>query len=266
MTTPSKHKPKPVKKALTSPKSQSSNRAQFRRIKIKVDQSLGQKLNLSRKRQKLSIEDIEEQTKIRTRYLEAIERDDYRHMPGSVYVIGFLRRFADTLGLDPDDIVRQYRSEQGNKRDDHHNQNRFMPVSEVKELGVTITPKTFIIILIVSGIITLGGYIGWQIMKFSEPPAITIESPTGDVSTEKRITVKGHTSETAKLTINGQSVEVGADGGFNQIIGIGRGINTIEIKVANRLGRESIKVLKIFGDFPVVEQSLDQSQQNDSSL
>jgi len=188
-------------------------------------------------------------------------------MPGSVYVIGFLSRYADCLGLDPEVIVAQYKSEQGcMKVEGSHGRNRFVPASEVKELGVTVTPKTFIIILISVAILTLGGYIGWQIKKFSEPPAITILAPVEDVSTNKEITIKGQTAETAKLTINGQSVEVTSDGMFSQVVGISRGVNTIEIKVANSVGRETVKILKIFGDFSAVEQSLDQSTEDSMSL
>jgi hypothetical protein len=45
----------------------------------------------------------ERDTKIRARYLAALEQGDYRELPGAVYTKGFLRNYALYLGLDPDD-------------------------------------------------------------------------------------------------------------------------------------------------------------------
>jgi hypothetical protein len=45
-------------------------------------------------------------TKIRARYLAALERGDYREVPGAVYTKGFLRNYAIYLNLDPEDVLR----------------------------------------------------------------------------------------------------------------------------------------------------------------
>ncbi len=55
----------------------------------------------------------ERDTKIRARYLGALERGDYRELPGAVYTKGFLRNYALYLGLDPDEILDQWRRERG---------------------------------------------------------------------------------------------------------------------------------------------------------
>jgi cytoskeletal protein RodZ len=46
----------------------------------------------------------ERDTKIRARYLGALERGDYKELPGAVYTKGFLRNYALYLGLDPEDV------------------------------------------------------------------------------------------------------------------------------------------------------------------
>ena len=51
----------------------------------------------------------ERDTKIRARYLGALERGDYKELPGAVYTKGFLRNYALYLGLDPDDVLLQWR-------------------------------------------------------------------------------------------------------------------------------------------------------------
>lgn len=63
-------------------------------------QSVGPTLKKAREDFGLSHEDVERVTKIRTRYLEAMERDDYDALPGAVYAQGFLKTYANYLDLD----------------------------------------------------------------------------------------------------------------------------------------------------------------------
>jgi transcriptional regulator with XRE-family HTH domain len=72
---------------------------------------IGAALREERERQGLTLEDLEERTKIRTRYLRALENEDWDILPGPSYVRGFLRTYAGTLGLDAEDLVDDYREE-----------------------------------------------------------------------------------------------------------------------------------------------------------
>jgi transcriptional regulator with XRE-family HTH domain len=61
-----------------------------------------------RRREKgLSLRDVEQATKIRTRYLEGLEREDYSVLPDAVYVQGFLKTYANFLGLDGEQLSRE---------------------------------------------------------------------------------------------------------------------------------------------------------------
>src|SRR5687768_10574464 len=72
---------------------------------------IGAALREERERQGLTLEDLEARTKIRTRYLRALENEDWDILPGPAYVRGFLRTYASTLGLDAEDLVDDYREE-----------------------------------------------------------------------------------------------------------------------------------------------------------
>jgi cytoskeleton protein RodZ len=72
---------------------------------------IGAALQQERERQGLSLEDVEQRTKIRTRYLRALENEDWDIIPGPTYVRGFLRTYAEALGLDPEELVDDYREE-----------------------------------------------------------------------------------------------------------------------------------------------------------
>src|SRR5450756_94095 len=75
--------------------------------------SLPERLLEARERKGVDLYRAERDTKIRTRYLAALERGDYRELPGAVYTKGFLRNYALYLGLDPDEILLQWRRERG---------------------------------------------------------------------------------------------------------------------------------------------------------
>ena len=67
----------------------------------------------ARERKGVDLYRAERETKIRARYLGALERGDYRELPGAVYTKGFLRNYALYLGLDPDEVLSQWRRERG---------------------------------------------------------------------------------------------------------------------------------------------------------
>ena len=70
---------------------------------------IGNALKEARQRQGLDIRTVEETTKIRTRYLRALESEEWSTLPGHAYVKGFLRTYANLLGLDADALVDEYR-------------------------------------------------------------------------------------------------------------------------------------------------------------
>lgn len=71
--------------------------------------SIGNALKEARQRAGLDIRTAEDRTKIRTRYLRALENEDWQVLPGHAYVKGFLRTYGQLLGLDADALVNEYR-------------------------------------------------------------------------------------------------------------------------------------------------------------
>lgn len=69
---------------------------------------LGQMLKKARLDKGISLDQLEETTKIRKRYLEAIEEGDYKVLPGSFYVRAFIKSYAETVGLDPNEVLGLY--------------------------------------------------------------------------------------------------------------------------------------------------------------
>jgi cytoskeleton protein RodZ len=71
---------------------------------------IGNSLREARERQGLGYPEIELATKIRAKYIRALEEEDFTAIPGDAYIRGFLRTYAEYLGLDGDVYVDEYGS------------------------------------------------------------------------------------------------------------------------------------------------------------
>lgn len=71
---------------------------------------LGEKFREEREKQGYSLQIVEEETKIRKLYLEAIEKDDFAALPPKVYATGFVKRYAKFLHLDEKEMVEQFKA------------------------------------------------------------------------------------------------------------------------------------------------------------
>ncbi len=76
-----------------------------------AEPKIGRTLELARKEQGLSLHQVEQETKIRTRYLRELERENFDVLP-AVYVQGSLKTYANFLGLDGEALTRELRRRQ----------------------------------------------------------------------------------------------------------------------------------------------------------
>jgi cytoskeleton protein RodZ len=71
---------------------------------------IGDQLRETRMRNRIDIADVEAATKIRAKYLRALENEEWDLLPGPTFVKTFLRTYADYLGLDARNLVEDYRA------------------------------------------------------------------------------------------------------------------------------------------------------------
>jgi cytoskeletal protein RodZ len=71
---------------------------------------VGTRLRLAREERGLSLAQVEEETKIRRRYLAALEENRFDVLPGRVYAKAFLRTYARFLGLDGEELAREFQA------------------------------------------------------------------------------------------------------------------------------------------------------------
>jgi cytoskeletal protein RodZ len=78
--------------------------------------TFGETLRRERELRQISLREISEATKINLRYLDALERDDFRHLPGGVFNKGFVRAYAQFIGIEPEAMVTAYLEEEGRQQ------------------------------------------------------------------------------------------------------------------------------------------------------
>jgi cytoskeletal protein RodZ len=203
--------------------------------------TLGERLLAARERKGVDLYRAERDTKIRARYLAALERGDWRELPGSVYTKGFLRNYALYLGLDPDDILVQWREERGDDRPSE-------PVIVVPKpiqapaRGLTFSPAWLVFGLLLVGVVVFAAYLGIQLLRFAKPPTVAVTDPTEAVITvddsTTDYTLKGTTTEGAIVSVTAPGADpmratVTPDGNWTADVSLRRGRNEFEINATD---------------------------------
>ena len=223
-------------------------RKDFRTKTIKGGKTLGQRLYIARRRKKISLEKAEKETKVRIKYLQALEEGKYEKIPSDVYARGFLMRYCDFLGLKKESILEAYRGERGIYQS--INKETITPTTKAKETVPIITPRTLAIVAVAVIILALGGYVWYGVKGFTAPPKLEISSPAPESVTDKEtIDISGSTDEGATLSINNQSVAINDNGDFFQQVRLQPGINTIEVKAYNKMNKQTVKIIKVLANF-----------------
>ena len=123
-----------------------------------MPESLGEKLRQAREDKGISISEVAEQTRISALYLESIENDDYRPLPGGIFNKGFVKSFAKYVGVDEEEAMRDYArisSGQENAAEDSRSKSYRPEVLTDDSSGPSMLP-TIILAVIILGLMTWG--------------------------------------------------------------------------------------------------------------
>lgn len=199
-----------------------------------------------RKRKHLTLEQAEEETKVRIRYLDALERGAYGELPANVYVLGFLAKYAEFLGASKEELMTAYRRERGTD----NFPKKIAPESQIRDKRAYFTPRTIILLVVFLVVAVFLGYIFYAVQNFTSPPNLELQSPSAEtVIRQDRVEVIGKTDEGTSLKINDQVVFLDDRGNFKETVKLQPGLNNIELRATNRVKKETVKVIKILAEY-----------------
>lgn len=222
----------------------------FTSQKIEGD-TFGEMLRKRRKKLGYELDYVAQKLKIKAVYLKAIEDEDLKNLPPSVYVQGFLKHYARALGLDEEMIIKRYKTEH-NILANLNPEEKLVYQSKIKKLSLlNISPKMVKVGSIILGIISFFVYLGWEFSGFSAPPVLSLVTPQDNERIDSDVlVVSGESDKEAQVFINSQEVFVDQQGNFQEQIVLSEGLNTIEIVARNKLGRERKIVRNILANLP----------------
>jgi cytoskeleton protein RodZ len=189
-------------------------------------ESIGEKLRLAREQHTYTLDQVARDTNVARRFLQALEEEDFSAFPGETYAMGFLRTYAEYLGLDADELIGLFRNLQI--------QEQPLPMNELLDTRRHIPPR----LLYLGGgaavvVLAIVGLILWQVLSpraggAREPLAVrgaaeefvfqdqvrtrwftrgeAIVVPTADRSYRLVVTAIG---DTLTLTVPGGTIEMG---------------------------------------------------------
>jgi hypothetical protein len=117
---------------------------------------IGASLREARMRARIDVSDIEAQTKIRAKYLRALENEEWDLLPGPTYVKSFLRTYAEALDLDAKLLVDEYKL-----RHEHLSEVELQPINaaapgrERRRQTPTLPPWFFVAVIFVALVLSL---------------------------------------------------------------------------------------------------------------
>lgn len=205
--------------------------------------TVGEILSGKRNQLGLSLEQVEKETKIRKKYLEAIEKSDFGIFSESTTVKGFIRNYSLILGLSPENVLAIFR------RDFIENEaGQIIPrgfTKEIEERSFRWTPKITFFLFIGLLLFSFCYFFFSQYSRFSSPPQLEVFSPKEGQIFQGKVEVVGKTDKDATVKVDGSLIVVSPSGDFGEKIVFPRGENILTIEAANRQGKKRTVNIKV---------------------
>ena len=213
---------------------------------------LGEVLRSAREARGVDLARVERDTKIRARYLSALETGDWAELPGAVYTKGFLRNYGAYLGLDGEYLVDLYRLESAaptTERPTVHAPPR--PIAARRSRALVVTPGAIMGALLTVGVAIFIVYLVAEFVTFARTPALVVTQPAGNVAgyDEMEYLIVGVTEPNSRITVDGlrenPTVTADANGNFSIEEALVPGSNVITLVANDPLtGRDSEPVTR----------------------
>jgi cytoskeletal protein RodZ len=229
--------------------------------------AVGDQLRDAREARGVDVYRVERDTKIRAKYIAALEAGDFAELPGDVYIRGFLRNYSSYLGLDPDQMEDDWRLETGEQA--------ALPTAQDAQPARFAGPRPVMIrrpfrmerrhiaiVAVVVIVAMIGSYFGLQVGRFLEYPTVGVPAASGSST----ITVPAGTTSyiiegtatagsTVLISWDGQdpsTIRVDDTGRWSWTATLHFGSNQFDITAKNLDTNHTSKVATLIIQVPVV--------------
>ncbi|MDO8551562.1 MAG: helix-turn-helix domain-containing protein [bacterium] len=207
--------------------------------------TVGEVLKNKRLEKKLTLAEVEAATKIRAKYLEAVEKNDFTKIVGGAPTTkGFIKNYAEFLGLSPVELLAIFR------RDFHESKTgQIIPHGYLEPLNkgrFSWSPKLTLLFGIVILVLIFSGYLIYQVSSYNAEPNLTILNPKeGSIIDKPEIEINGKSDTDAVVYVNGETVALDKNGDFQSKISLFRGENKVKVEAVARNGKRTEIVRRV---------------------
>jgi len=206
---------------------------------------LGDILRSQREKKGITLDQAAADTRIREKFLKALEDDDYQSLPGAVYTKGFLRNYAEYLDLSQEELVVLFHQERGLQAPEPAR--RFDPLRPIIRRSLIFTPTVLVPVAVLAVVVLFVGYLYYQFVSFAVAPTLDIYDPATDaIAQEAQFTLHGRTVPAGRVTVQVfpglltlSDIHPAADGTFSATVTLTTGSNHIVVEVLDQSGKVS---------------------------
>jgi len=194
--------------------------------------TVGELLQSARLKKNLTTLQISHLTKIQEKFIKALETGDYKQLPESAFVKGFIRNYAQVVNKKPQELLAIFRRDYSQDL-----KGKVIPRSLTKPLSQPLlrwTPRTTAITAFVTTITIFLAYLILQFRLLSGVPKLTVIKPQENDLVSSLVNVEGSTNPLATITVNSKRITLKEDGSFTETISLSPGVHTITIKALSR--------------------------------
>ncbi|MBI2637019.1 MAG: helix-turn-helix domain-containing protein [Parcubacteria group bacterium] len=198
-------------------------------------QTVGEQLHKAREGAGLSVDSLSRFLGIKRQYLEAIESGGYSELPGEIYGLEFIKRYASALRMDPRKAAERYRAELKTAQPSAPAWRLFTNPG-VDQSGARWLSR---------GLVAAGfAVFAWYAVLFGKnllgPPKLAIDAPAEYSKTQDtQVVIQGSVRGGRTVLLNGEALPVGADGSFAEVVSLPAGYHVLRITARSRTGKET---------------------------
>lgn len=198
-------------------------------------------LREKREEQKFSLDEVEKKIKIKKNFLQAIEEGKLHTLPSESYAQGFVKNYADFLGVPASQAVPLFRREYEAEEIDvvpHFTKSQ----KNIKKRDLFSYKSLFI----AAACLIVVTYIVFQFKSLFFGPLLLVNTPQdGQSVTSNVIQVKGTTDPYANIYVNGNQVYVDLSGSFAKSLYLYSGKQTVTVIAKDRNGKQTEKDITV---------------------